>query len=62
MIAWACPKLHPDTLLSVESPLRRTDGGAKFNCTVVKPTTSFPKLLIALASMILKFPARAVDI
>lgn len=62
MIAWACPKLHPDTLLSVESPLIRADGGAEFSCAVVKPTTSFPKLLIALASMVLMFPARAVDI
>lgn len=62
MIVWACPKLHPDTLLSVESPLIRTDGDAEFNCAGVKPTTWFPKLLIALASMVLMFPARAVDI
>lgn len=62
MIAWACPKLHPDTLLSVESPPIRTDGDTEVSCAVVKPTTAFPKVLKALASMVLMFPARAVDI
>lgn len=62
MTALACPRLHPDTALSVESPLKRTDADAEVICVVVKPTTLFPKLVIASAFMTLMFPARAVDI
>ncbi len=62
MIALTCPKDHPDVLLSVERLLKRIDGRAKFICVIVRPTIWLPKLIIVLASMVLKFPVRAVDI
>lgn len=61
-IALACPRDHPDVLLSVERLLIRTDGSAKFICVVVRPTIWLPKLVIVPASMVLMFPVRAVDI